>query len=629
MDKEDLFDVDNIRLDWKTVIWSLKMAWKVNSLLFGVWVLMQLVSAIFPALFTEMVSRTLDSVNTGISEGLGMDSMVGMLAALTVIMIGNSIFTQLPNIFWMKLLNDFNIGMQRMMGQFMRTVPVRYFDDERTAKIMQIAQRKERGFGLFVGNFMEVVRNAIFLISMLVLAIRTSWVLVLVMAVYTAVVLWIGTKSAKEAYAVDKELQDDLFFCDYYMNMMMKKNPKDIRLLQMADYIIERWKKHRSTILDADNALAGSSERNWAIVDIVAQVCKCILLFGGLFLMKNRYLTLGSLTVFLTVLSQIGNTCMGMGYIWKRFYANGCDMMLKKQMLEWDFSKKRPLPEKGLPMPIAGGNGETEPIFELRDVSFSYEDGKNVLEHISMCVREGESVALVGENGAGKSTLVKLLLGIYEPDDGELYYKGTNYRDLDMSEFVNDIGVVFQDFVHFELLARENIAFGDISKVMDDDALNRAAELGGADRVLAKLPLGLDNYLGRWYEKAGGEMSGGEWQRMAVSRAYISCLEEGDGSMAPEGGRRILIMDEPAAALDPIAEMEQFSRIQNKLARRTSVLISHRIGFARMADKIVVLSGGHIAECGQHEELMQRHGLYYEMFSSQASWYRNGGASNE
>ena len=234
------------------------------------------------------------------------------------------------------------------------------------------------------------------------------------------------------------------------------------------------------------------------------------------------------------------------------------------------------------------------------------------MQDISLTIHEGESIALVGENGAGKSTLVKLLLGLYEPDEGEIYFKGKNYRELDMNEFVKQIGVVFQDFVHFELLARENIAFGDISKVRDDEALHYATAMGGADNVIKKLPKGLDNYLGRWYEQEGGEMSGGEWQRVAVSRAYIS-------------DRKILIMDEPAAALDPIAEMEQFSRIRNKLDKRTSVLISHRIGFARLADKIVVLNKGKIAEYGTHKELTDRNGLYSEMFNNQALWYQGGG----
>lgn len=615
-EQEDLLDKDNVRLDFKTVIWSLKLAWRLNPAVFTAWVLMQLACAVLPAVFTGMVSRTVDAVGSSVQAGREMESIAGMLIGLTVIMIVNAIFSRLPDIFWTKLMNDFNIGMQRTMGQFMRTVPVRYFDDARTAKIMSIAQKNERGFGNFIGNFMEVMRTIVYLASMLVLAIRTSWILVVVMAVYIFFTLLLGTKDAKRAYAVDKELEEDEFFCDYYMNMAMKKNPKDMRLLSMSGYIENRWKKHRQTILEADNALAGSSETSWSIAGIAASICRCGLLFAGLFLMRGGHLTLGSLTVFLSVLTQVGDACLMMGYRWKSFYQCGCDMRFKKRMLEWDFSKERPLPEGGILPGKKAEEGEAEIIFEWKNVGFSYEEGKKVLEDISFCIHEGESVALVGENGAGKSTLVKLLLGIYEPDEGELYYKGTNYRSLDMRAFVKDIGVVFQDFVHFELLARENIAFGDISKVREDEALNRAAALGGADKVLAKLPKGLDNYLGRWYEQEGGEMSGGEWQRMAVSRAYIS-------------DRKILIMDEPAAALDPIAEMEQFSRIQDKLENRTSVLISHRIGFARLADRIIVLQGGRIAESGTHEELMKKQGLYYEMFDHQASWYQKGGAGNE
>lgn len=372
---------------------------------------------------------------------------------------------------------------------------------------------------------------------------------------------------------------------------------------------------HRQKILDTDNAFFSKDVTLWSLIGITAEIAKFLLLLIGLFLLSRQRLTLGSLTIFLSVLTSIGNNCLYLGYDWKRFYQSGCDMTLKKRMLEWDFSEKRPLPEKEA-SPTKAKFGEASIIFEAQNVSFSYDGDKKVLENVSFCIHEGESIALVGENGAGKSTLVKLLLGIYEPNEGELFYKGCNYRNLDMSQFVDDIGVVFQDFVHFELLLRENIAFGDISKVNDDESILRAAKLGGADKIVEKLPKGLDTYLGRWYEKDGGEMSGGEWQRVAVSRAYIS-------------DRKILIMDEPAAALDPIAELEQFSQIRNKLKNLTSVLISHRIGFARLADRIIVLNQGKMAEMGTHEELMEKKGLYYDMFYNQASWYQKGGAVNE
>lgn len=612
---EDLLNTDSTRLDLKTTLWSLKTAFKGSPLTFTLWTVIQLIAAIFPAIFTGMISRTIDTVENNVSAGLGIESILWLLIALTIIMIGNGIFTQLPNVFWMELVNNINIVMQKIMGRFMRTVPVRYFDDPRTAKIMSIAQRREGSLGSFVGNFMCIVQTIVYLISMLVLAITTSWILVIFMVVYIAFAVFLGTKSAKDAYAADKDLEEDYFYNDYYMNMVMKKNPKDMRLLSMGSYINKKWKKHRQKILDTDNSFYSKDETLWSLTGTTADVAKFLLLLIGLFLLSRQMLTLGSLTIFLSALTSISGYCLNLGYNWKRFYQNGCDMTLKKRMLEWDFSGKRPLPEWEA-SPTKAKSGEAPIIFEAQNVSFSYDNDKNVLENISFCIHEGESVALVGENGAGKSTLVKLLLGIYEPDGGELFYKGCNYRNLDMTKFVDDIGVVFQDFVHFELLLRENIAFGDISKVNDDESILRAATLGGAEKIVEKLPKRLDTYLGRWYEKDGGEMSGGEWQRVAVSRAYIS-------------DRKILIMDEPAAALDPIAEMEQFSQIRNKLKNRTSVLISHRIGFARLADRIIVLNKGKMVEMGTHEDLMAKKGLYYDMFYNQASWYQNGGAVNE
>ena len=603
---------DNSNMDMATLKWSLKIAWQINPVLFTLWIIMDIISAILPVIFMGLVSYMVDKISENVSAGLGMESVISLLIALTLIMIFNGIFVKIPDVLWTKLGNDFNVGMQRKMGKFMRIVPVKYFDDAATAKIMSVAQRKEDSLGNFIGEVFTVAMRVVYLFSILLLAIKTSWLLVVVFIIYVTVVMIIGTHDAKASYGTHYELEDDRFFIDYYMNLVMKKNPKDLRLLQMGAYINKRWREHRKHILNEEIKISQKNVKNWSLVQLLESIFKCVLLFCGLLLLKRGFLTLGSLTLFLTVLSQIGDVCIDLGYLWKDLYIIGCDMKFKKMMMEWDFTKKRPLPEYGLNQPQNNHDSDAPVIFELQHVSFSYDGVTKVLQDISLTIHEGESIALVGENGAGKSTLVKLLLGLYEPDEGEIYFKGKNYRELDMNEFVKQIGVVFQDFVHFELLARENIAFGDISKVRDDEALHYATAMGGADNVIKKLPKGLDNYLGRWYEQEGGEMSGGEWQRVAVSRAYIS-------------DRKILIMDEPAAALDPIAEMEQFSRIRNKLDKRTSVLISHRIGFARLADKIVVLNKGKIAEYGTHKELTDRNGLYSEMFNNQALWYLGGG----
>lgn len=157
-------------------------------------------------------------------------------------------------------------------------------------------------------------------------------------------------------------------------------------------------------------------------------------------------------------------------------------------------------------------------------------------------------------------------------------------------------------------MVRENVSFGDISNVHDDFVIFQAIENGGTLHIVERMTQNIDKYLGRWYEKDGVRMSGGKWQRIAVSRSYIN-------------NKDILVMDEPAAALDLIAEMEQFSRIKQSLKSQTAILVSHRIGFARLADRIFVLKDGHIVENGSHEELMAKGCVYYEMFNNQASWY--------
>lgn len=607
---EDEFLKDgSIKMDGAIVKWALKLAFKLEPWLFAAWVLFYLLCAVIPTFFLGLVSQMVDEVQKNVELGAGMESIVVVLVTLTLVMLVNGVLTQIPRVMWQRLANTYNIAMQRKMAHFMRKVPVRYFDDAQTAKLMSMAQAKESALGFFIANFFSLVSNALSLVSMMVLAWNTSWILLVVMIAFLCVALPLGTYNAKRDYQNWTEQSENDRIADYYMNLVMKKNPKDARLLQMGDYNVKKWREARRPVVEACMKVDKKSEDTWSLMELTIAIVKFGLLFVGLFQLQKGHMTLGGLTLFVSVFSQMGDIAARIGWNWMNAYKHSCGLKFVKLLFEWDFSGKRE-PEKGEPMlPTKAREGEAPIIFECKNVSFSYDHKTNVLHDLSLCIRKGETIALVGENGAGKSTLVKLLLGLYDPDEGEIFFEGTNYRDLDMSMFLDRVGVVFQDFVRFELMVRENVAFGDIKKVQKDEELKRAVELGGASHVVEKLPKGLDTYLGRWYEKDGGEMSGGEWQRIAVSRAHIS-------------NREILIMDEPAAALDPIAEMEQFSRIKNTLSDRTSILISHRIGFARLADKIVVLQNGEMVEYGSHEDLMEKQGIYYDMFTNQAAWYQ-------
>jgi ATP-binding cassette subfamily B protein len=217
-------------------------------------------------------------------------------------------------------------------------------------------------------------------------------------------------------------------------------------------------------------------------------------------------------------------------------------------------------------------------------------------------------LALVGENGAGKTTLVKLLARLYDPDEGRILLDGHDLREYGLDDLRANIGVIFQDFVRYHLSAADNIAVGRIEARDDRARIVEAARRSLADEVIAKLPAGYDQMLGKRFHE-GVDLSGGEWQKIAIARAYMR-------------DALVLIVVEPTAALDARAEVEVFQRFKELSEGKTAVLISHRFSSVRMADRIVVLKDGRVDAAGTHDELVAQDGMYAELFEMQAAGYR-------
>ena len=254
------------------------------------------------------------------------------------------------------------------------------------------------------------------------------------------------------------------------------------------------------------------------------------------------------------------------------------------------------------PRPIRRG-------FEFRNVSFTYPGtNRTVLRNFTFTLSPGERVALIGENGQGKTTVVKLITRLYDPTEGQILLDGIDLREYKLEDLHREIGVIFQDFVRYEMTARDNIAVGRVDRPHQQSEIEFAAHKSLADSVVAKLEHGYDQMLGRRFEN-GVELSGGEWQRMALARAYLRDAQ-------------LLILDEPTAALDAKSELEVFERFAELTLGKMALLISHRFSTVRMADRIVVLSGGRLIEEGNHQQLIARGGLYAEMFEMQAASYR-------
>ena len=254
-----------------------------------------------------------------------------------------------------------------------------------------------------------------------------------------------------------------------------------------------------------------------------------------------------------------------------------------------------------VPRPIKQG-------FTFEDVGFKYHNSEKwAVRHLSFNLRAGEKLALVGENGAGKTTLVKLLARLYEPTEGRILLDGKDLREYDLNDLRHQVGIIFQDYVRFQMTASDNIAIGQISNITDKERIQSSAYKSLADPVIQRLPDKYEQVLGKRFNK-GIELSGGEWQKVALARAYMRDAQ-------------LLILDEPTSALDARAEHEVFVRFSELIEGKTAVLISHRFSTVRMADRILFLEQGQLKELGSHEELLEQNGKYAELFKLQARGY--------
>jgi ATP-binding cassette subfamily B protein len=242
-------------------------------------------------------------------------------------------------------------------------------------------------------------------------------------------------------------------------------------------------------------------------------------------------------------------------------------------------------------------------------VSFTYPGTeRRVLDRLDFHLHPGERVALIGENGQGKTTIVKLITRLYDPTEGEILLDGLDLREYELEDLYREIGVIFQDFMRYEMTLQENIAVGRIDEIRNMPLLQEAAQKSLAEEVIARLPGHFHQMLGRRFE-GGVDLSGGEWQKIALARAYMRDAQ-------------LLILDEPTAALDARSEFEVFRRFADLTAGKTALFISHRFSTVRMADRIVVLENGRVIEDGSHARLTSLGGRYAEMFEMQAASYR-------
>ena len=377
---------------------------------------------------------------------------------------------------------------------------------------------------------------------------------------------------------------------------------KEIKMFNLADFVINRFK----TLSDrfyVDNSKLSIKRSGWGTFFSVLGSIGYYLAYVFIIIRTvNGNLTVGDLTFLAGSFRQLRSLMEG---VLTRFAAVSQGAIYLTDFLEFFEIKpkiavaKSPLP---FPNPIQQG-------FVFENVGFQYHNSENwANRHLNFTLHPGEKLALVGENGAGKTTLVKLLARLYDPTEGRILLDGTDLKDYAIEDLRFNIGVIFQDYLRYQMTLSQNIAVGNIAEVENMVLIKKAAQESLADALAEKLPNAYNQWLGRRFND-GVELSGGEWQKVALARAYMKDAQ-------------VLILDEPTAALDARAEYEVFQRFAELTKGKSAVLISHRFSTARLADRILVLEKGTVLEIGTHAGLLAQEGRYAELFKLQAMGYQ-------
>jgi ATP-binding cassette, subfamily B, bacterial len=381
-----------------------------------------------------------------------------------------------------------------------------------------------------------------------------------------------------------------------------KDSAKELKLFGLSKYLTDRFQKLSDDIYVQNVSLAKRRLLASSLLSLLTTVG-----YYGAYAYVILETVRGEMTVatlvFLT--GAIAGASANLQMIFSTFSSIADQSLFLTDLLQFFavrptvFSKPNALKT---PRPIKEG-------IEFREVSFSYPGSdRPILRNLNLFLKPDERIALIGENGEGKTTIVKLLTRLYDPTAGQILLDGVDLREYDLDDYASNIAVIFQDFMRYDMTAWENIAVGQIGARENLDKVELAARKSLAEGVIKKLPNGYDQMLGRRFE-TGVDLSGGEWQKVALARAYLRDAQ-------------ILVLDEPTAALDARSEHEVFERFAELTKGKMALLISHRFSTVKMADRIIVLEHGVIAEQGRHEQLMAHGGRYAEMFELQASSYR-------
>ena len=619
---------------WTNLRWTLAYVWAHGRApALGI-VAVQILSGLQPALLIYITQHLVDTVVAAAgAEGAGFEQALPWLIAFgLVLLLTRDVQWKVRDTLHLRLEQNLEHALGRRFLAKASRLPLVFFETSAFYDRLERAKTPGLKVNRFFFAAMHALEVGIQVLSVAAMFAPVSLWISLALLTVLIPQIWLSLEQSRMFMSFTYGQTEETRRADYVDRVLTGRGEqKEMRLFALHQTLSQRWRAMRQVLREQlyrqrQQQARGRLPITGLRIGVSAGVAVVLAYFLG-----DRLLTPGRFAALFRGADDMLRAGSSLGFAAWDLQVRTVDVGYVREFFDLSeddgtWVQQPPAnrqPTRPFPQPLREG-------FAVEDVWFAYpaadapESGspRPVLRGVSLRLDPGERVALVGENGAGKSTLAKLLLGLYQPTSGEITVDGVRYGELERTSLASAVSAAFQDFFNFELTASQSIGIGALGSGGSDQEtdlwpswlppdpamVENAARRAGVDAIAARLPQGYDTPLGHILDGGQG-LSGGEWQRMAIARAFIR---------QPE----LLILDEPTAALDPMAEAEVYRQFSELLAGRTALLISHRLGSARMADRILVLKDGRIAEQGHHDDLVAKGGVYAALWEEQASWYR-------
>lgn len=574
-----------------------KMVLGMTFILIGVALTPLLSSYVNGQLINGVVSLITDEGNVSVQ------TVFIFLAVLLFLNLLTEVLFKVTDWFDKVIHYDMNEEMGYRMTKQLSSLDLAKMEDPKLNTLLsKVRQGYDNKVATFASSIMWIITDFIQLVASLVLIISISPVLIPLVGIGLIPEFLVRIRGSKARWGIwDAKGEINKQYWALKDHLTREREIKEIRIFGATSYLLESMRSLLKDFLHEQRVL--SKKETWQ--SVISKMFE-LFIFGGievwlLLRVIAQQIGVGDYTFYLRIIDRFGTSSRNLLRSLNRLYELNLFMSDLFTVLEIESEITVP-PDATILDPVK------IPTIEFKNVTFSYPGETSPIFHnFSITIKPGEDIALVGENGAGKTTFVKLLCRFYDVDDGEILIDGVNVKQLDISSWHNQLGVLFQDFNQYAMSARENIILGR-AEVTDEKRMMDASKMAGSDSFITKFKNGYSHILSKWFFD-GTEISGGQWQRVALARSFYR-------------DANILILDEPTSAIDPKGEYEIFHTINKTQQGKTTIIISHRFSTVRNADHIYVIDNGAILEHGSHEQLLSQNGVYATMFEMQAEGYR-------